>query len=576
MRFGLVGLAIVLVLACTGAPAFGQTPATPDVEALRSEATAVAPVIVDGEPLFSVRGVSAFPAETRAAGIRGRIEAAAANRQLPSASLTLEERPEGTAILASGRVLVFILDEDAALEQLDRALLAQTYLQRIQTAIDAWRRDREPRRLLVNAALAVGATALVLAVLVFGRRLLRRLHAAIENRYLRRLSDVQIQQFQVVPASQIWRVVGGGVNLAGVLALLAFALAYLEYVLVLFPWTRGVGHSLIGMMVTPLRTLGSGFAAQVPNLAFLLVLFLLVRYVLKTIKLFFEAIGNGSVKLPDFEPEWALPTYRLVRMVFVALALVVAYPYIPGSGSAAFQGLTVFLGILFSLGSSSVIANIIAGYTITYRRAFRTGDRVKIGNNMGAVERVRLMVTHLRTAKNEEVIVPNSTILGTEVVNYSSLAASHGLILHTTVGIGYETPWRQVEAMLLESAARTPGLLEKPAPFVLQRALGDFAVTYEINVYCATADRMLATYADLHRSILDVFNEYGVQIMTPAYEGDPEQPKLVPKTDWYTAPAREPGDVEGAGESRAGRASEENRDGVHEPDRRHGEPRLVR
>ena len=153
---------------------------------------------------------------------------------------------------------------------------------------------------------------------------------------------------------------------------------------------------------------------------------------------------------------------------------------------------------------------------------------------------MRLLVTHLRTPKNEEVIVPNSTIVGTEVVNYSSMAKARGLILHTTVGIGYETPWRQVEAMLIEAARRTAGLLRDPAPFVLQTELGDFCVTYEINAYCDTPQRMRLLYAELHRNILDVFNEYGVQIMTPAYEGDPEQPKVVPKEQWYTAPAAPP------------------------------------
>jgi small-conductance mechanosensitive channel len=161
------------------------------------------------------------------------------------------------------------------------------------------------------------------------------------------------------------------------------------------------------------------------------------------------------------------------------------------------------------------------------------------------VQQMRLMVTHLRTPKNEEVIVPNSMIVSSEVVNYSSMARQQGLILHTTVGIGYETPWRQVKAMLLEAASRTPGLLREPPPFVLSKGLGDFCVTYEINVYCDAPQAMNALYAELHWNILDVFNEYGVQIMTPAYEGDPEQPKLVPRDQWYSAPAQPPG----AGES---------------------------
>jgi small-conductance mechanosensitive channel len=177
---------------------------------------------------------------------------------------------------------------------------------------------------------------------------------------------------------------------------------------------------------------------------------------------------------------------------------------------------------------------------LTYRRAFKVGDRVKIGDAVGEVLDVRLQVTHLRSLKNEELVVPNSQILGSQVLNYTSLAQTRGLILHTEVGIGYETPWRQVEAMLLMAAERTAGILQEPRPFVLERTLGDFAVTYELNVYCRSANTMLHLYAELHRHILDVFNEYGVQIMTPAYERDPAMPKIVPQTDWYTPPATNP------------------------------------
>jgi small-conductance mechanosensitive channel len=181
---------------------------------------------------------------------------------------------------------------------------------------------------------------------------------------------------------------------------------------------------------------------------------------------------------------------------------------------------------------------MMAGYAMIYRRAFKVGDRISIDNITGDVTEKRLMVTHLRTIKNEEIVVPNSTIINSSIINYSTLANREGLILHTTVGIGYETPWRQVESMLLLAAARTPGLLEEPAPFVLQKSLGDFAVTYELNAYCDNAQAMARLYTAMHRSVLDVFNEHGVQIMTPAYEGDPEVPKVVPKDRWYLAPAK--------------------------------------
>jgi small-conductance mechanosensitive channel len=224
----------------------------------------------------------------------------------------------------------------------------------------------------------------------------------------------------------------------------------------------------------------------------------------------------------------------------VAFTVVVAYPYIPGSDSQAFKGVSLFLGVIFSLGSSSVISNVIAGYTMTYRRAFRLGDRIQVGDVTGFVTEASLLVTRVRSVKNEEIVIPNSQILSSAVTNYSTLARADGVILHTTVGIGYETPWRQVEAMLLLAADRAEGTEKSPPPYVLQKSLGDFCVVYEINAYCRDANSIARAYTELHRNILDVFNEYGVQIMTPAYEGDPAVAKVVPRDQWYLVPAAPP------------------------------------
>jgi small-conductance mechanosensitive channel len=180
----------------------------------------------------------------------------------------------------------------------------------------------------------------------------------------------------------------------------------------------------------------------------------------------------------------------------------------------------------------------MAGYTLIYRKLFSVGDRVKIGDVVGEVLEMKVQVTRLRSFKNEEVIIPNSTILQSTVVNYSTLAASRGLILHTSVGIGYEVPWRQVEGMLLAAAERTRGVLKDPPPFVLHKSLGDFAVQYEVNAYVDSADDLAGRYTELHAHILDVFNEHGVQIMTPAYEGDTPEPKVVPRERWFEAPSR--------------------------------------
>ena len=497
-----------------------------------------APVVIDGRSLFRVRGTSSFPAERRAAGIAARIKAVADDRTVSPDAVHGVETEIGTAIFGGRARVMVVLDADARLESLERKTLAELLVGTMREAVASYRQARTRGALLRSAAYAAVATVLLAALVTLVVWVSRWAEKVLEATYRQRVQSVGIQSFQLVRAEQIWVALHRAVVIARALIILALAFVYLQYVLGVFPWTRGFSGQLLGLVLDPLATMGWGIVNVVPNLFFLTILLLITRYLLKVISMFFAAVGRGEVALSGFEQEWADPTYKLLRVAVVALALVVAYPYIPGSGSEAFKGISIFIGIVFSLGSSSTIANIIAGYTMTYRRAFRMGDRVKISGVTGDVIEMRLQVTHLRTIKNEEVIIPNSTILNNEVVNYTSLARTRGLILHTTVGIGYETPWRQVEAMLLLAADRTPEIKREPAPFVRQLALGDFAVTYEINVYCDNAQAMSRIYTALHENILDVFNEHGVQIMTPAYEGDPEQPKVVPKEQWFSAPAR--------------------------------------
>ena len=345
------------------------------------------------------------------------------------------------------------------------------------------------------------------------------------------------QLFSVEDLKSAWQ---GTLRALYVLTAFVVILACADYVLSLFPWSRSVALGGVELLIDPLRTIWNGVINATPGLIFIAILVVVTRYVLRLIRLFFSGIAYGTIRPAGFDQDWAWPTYRLLRFAVIAFALVIAYPYIPGSNSEAFKGVSIFIGVLMSLGASSMVANSLAGYTLIYRRAFRPGDRIKVGDTVGDVVAMRQQVTHLRTPKNEEVTIPSSTILNSHVVNYSALAREGGLILHTTVGIGYETSWRQVEAMLIDAANRTEGLLREPSPFVLQKNLGDFCVTYEINAYCDRPQHMEQLYSSLHRNILDVFNEHGVQIMTPNYVADSEQPKVVPKEQWYPAPAKLP------------------------------------
>jgi small-conductance mechanosensitive channel len=417
---------------------------------------------------------------------------------------------------------------------------------RIRETIAAYRSARTEEALLAGVWKALLATVLLIAAITVVIVLRRRLDAKITELIHRRIQGLKVEPLKLVRLEDVGHAVRTALRSLRNLAVVVLGFLYMHVVFGLFPSTRWIHMRLGDWIIGPLETMGRGVLAAIPNLIFLAILIVVMRSVIKLVRLLFEAVARGTVTFANFDPDWAQPTYKIVRLALIGFGLVVAYPYIPGSQTAAFKGVSLFAGIIFSLGSSSIISNIIAGYTMTYRRAYRVGDRVRIGDVVGDVTSIRLQVTNVKTPKNEEVIVPNSMVLGSEVTNYSTYAHSQGLILHTTVGIGYETPWRQVEAMLLVAAGRTTGLLREPPPFVLQKQLGDFCVTYEVNVYCNDAQSMPRLYTELHRNILDVFNEFNVQIMTPAYEGDPDRPKVVPKEQWYSAPASEPrGDTKG-------------------------------
>ena len=489
---------------------------------------------MDGTTLFRVRGVSSLTAEMRASRIESQLTTVASNPAIEVDSLRTVEGDGVTRIQAGDVPIMTVVEADAALEQVRRLELAEVHLLRIRQAVIDYRAARTPaaiRRSAVNLLVATLVLAgAVVALHWFSRLVVRRIHA--------RIRSIEIQSLELMRAERIWAALTNSLLALRTLIFLAIALVYLGFVLAQFPWTRGLSRDLAGFALGPLQVMAAGVVAHIPSLVFLAVLFFVVRLALRLVRLFFDAVGRRTITFTNFDAEWAEPTYKIVRLAIVAFALVVAYPYIPGSDTAAFRGISLMAGIVFSLGSSSAISNLIAGYMLTYRRALKVGDRVKIGDAIGDVIQTRLQATHLRSFKNEEIIIPNSQILASEVLNYSSLAREdHGLILHTEVGIGYETPWRQVEAMLIAAAERTPGLSLEPRPFILQKKLGDFAVTYELNAYCPNVKVMAQLYTRTASKYPGCVQRARRPDHDPAYEGDPDAPKIVPPKDWYTTPA---------------------------------------
>ncbi len=278
---------------------------------------------------------------------------------------------------------------------------------------------------------------------------------------------------------------------------------------------------MINLLNSLLKVISRGwisFVDYLPSLINLVSILLVTYFSLKLINFLFQEIGKKTISISGFHPEWAKPTYQLVRVAIIALSLIIAFPYLPGSTTPAFQGVSIFLGVLVSLGSTSLVGNIVAGIVLIYTRAFRVGDRVQIANTIGDVIDKGLLVTRIQTIKNVEVTIPNSMVLASHIINYSLQAQDRGLILNTTVTIGYDTPWRLMHEALIKAALATPDILPEPRPFVLQTSLDDFYVSYEINAYTMQPQKMANIYSDLHQSIQDQCNEAGIEIMSPHYD----------------------------------------------------------
>lgn len=502
------------------------------------EKTDVAPIVIDGKTLFHVHGIETLPAPERAKQITERIEGLAADSSFPPEDLQLKEVGELTAIVGGEVVVMGLSDLDAKALGEGRSLIAKTYETRIRAAIIEYRDARSFSRLAVSAGFSVIAIVVAIVALVLLRVLLKRVEALLHSYFDNRMQTLTTESRSIFRIERLWQIIHAMFTVLRNGASIMVVLFLLKYILMQFPWTSTAGNRLFSSVGRQLKELGLGFLSATPNILFLVILFFITRYGLSLARLYFNAIQVGRITVSDFYPEWAQPIYKLVRAVVIAVALAIAYPFIPGSNSDAFKGLSIIAGVILSIASTTAMANTFAGYMLLFRRAFHAGDLVKIGDVVGFITDMRLQVTHIRTIKNEEITLPNSQIMACHVTNLSKPSREGRLILHSEVGVGYEVPWRQVEAMLIEAAQRTDGLLKDPPPFVFQLKLNDFAIAYQINAYSNRAEEMSRILSDLHRNILDLFNEHEVQIMTPAYENDPKEPKVVSKDQWFAAPAK--------------------------------------
>ena len=478
------------------------------------------PVGLDGDTLFLVyERLGPLSAQERARLINERLAEIVGLDNFSDTLLIAESQLAGSEIRYGSQVLMVITDNDALYFGMTRFALLEArsaevfdYI-RQKRAANSWQR----------IGLKVLWVALIIALFYFIIRGINRLYrylniqlTAWKGRYL---TGFRVGNYQLFDDDRALNAAVWIVKAIRILMILLSFYLLLPVVFSLFPFTESLADQLFGYVTDPLGAIFKSLLAFIPNLITIIIIYTVTRYVVKFLRFLAGEVDKGELSIPGFYSDWALPTFNIIRFLLYAFMVIVIFPYLPGSDSKVFQGVSVFLGILFSLGSSTAISNMVAGLVITYMRPFRNGDRIKVGEIVGDVLEKDMLVTRIRTPKNEEVTIPNASILNNSTVNYSAMAREEGVILHTTITIGYDVPWKQVHALLIEAALKSDHIAAEPAPFVLQTGLEDFYVAYQLNVYTKNAKQISRIYSSLHANIQDAFNAAGVEIMSPHYRG---------------------------------------------------------
>src|SRR5215831_14272802 len=522
--------------------------AAPDSSAVEAPETLAVqnrgvPVFLGGKEIFTVRAArnGKSPVE-RAALIRARLDAAVAEESGARAdSIWLKRTAEGVEVYDRERLLWVVTQGDIqGMSVSELANYAQTLPERLKQGILKERASRSPLGLVIAILLALGITlvALVLAKLLMagGKKWRKFLAGALPKR----LPGLRVGTLQILSPGQLAQILTLVLGYLDIVLGVLLLYGYLTAVFSLFTWSQAWSWWLVSFARAELLAALAAIRDAIPDLLVLAGIFFLFRWLSGVCGRFLDAVAAGTVQLDWIHPELAKPTKRLVTIGLWVSALAIAYPHIPGSSSKSVQNISILLGLMLSLGSTGIVGNAIAGIVLTYSRSFKVGDRVRIGEHIGDVVSLGFFATKLRTPRNEEITVPNGQTATQAIVNFSRLADAAGLILHTQVTIAYDAEWRKVHALLIEAASQVEGIEREPAPWVYQRSLNDYHITYEICCVTRRPHEQLGLYSRLHEAIQDAFARGGVEILSPMYNAvrdanapalpaDPPGPRAEPR-----------------------------------------------
>ncbi|WP_195661798.1 mechanosensitive ion channel family protein [Bacteroides congonensis] len=492
------------------------------------------PVVADGDTLFYLftkRG--GYTPQQRAQMTGMAVEELGKRFNLRPDSVSIDHSDIVSDLMYGNKVLLSLTDQDALWEGVSRDSLAKERRENVVSKLHEMKAEhsiwRMVKRILYFVLVIVGQYLLF--------RLTNWLFRKVKTRILRlkdtKIKPVSIQGYELLDTQKQANLL---VFLASVGRYILMALQLLftvPLIFIIFPQTEGLAYRLLGYIWNPIKNIFIGIVDYIPKLFTIIVIWYAVKYLVRLVLYLAREVEAGRLKINGFYPDWAMPTFHIIRFLLYAFMIAMIYPYLPGASSGVFQGISVFVGLIVSLGSSTVIGNIIAGLVITYMRPFKMGDRIKLNDTTGDIIEKTPLVTRIRTPKNEVVTVPNSFIMSSHTVNYSTSAREYGLIIHSEVSIGYDIPWRQVNQILIDAALNTPGVVDDPRPFVLETSLSDWYPVYQINAYIKEADKMAQIYSDLHQNIQDKFNEAGIEIMSPHYMAVRDgNASTMPKDDW--------------------------------------------
>ncbi len=476
------------------------------------------PVVVEGDTLFAIyasRG--GYSAADRAEMAAIVLTGIANDAKRHNDSIRTLDSEGYTDIMYGTKVLTTVTDHDAMAAGVSREELVKHYIPLLTAEIDKLKDGYNFWQIVKRGVLFVLVIFVQYLLFKLTNYLFRKLRRRIIKFKQQRLKPIVVRDYELLNTRRLGRIMIFFSNVLRYLVLLIQLMFSVPILFAIFPQTEKLAMSIFRYIIEPIKMVVSAIGEYIPNLFIILVIWFCIRYIIKGIHYIANEIENEKLKINGFYPDWAQPTFNIIRFLLYAFMIAMIYPYLPGSKSGVFQGISVFVGLIISLGSSTVIGNIIAGLVITYMRPFKVGDRIKLNDTTGNVIEKTPFVTRLRTPKNEVVTIPNSFIMSSHTVNYSASARQFGLIIHSTVTIGYDVPWRQVHQLLINAARMTEGVIEHPKPFVLETGLDDYYPCYQINAYIKDADRLGDIMSDLHQNIQDVFNEAGVEIMSPHY-----------------------------------------------------------